>query len=370
MTATFAAQLNLQGRLVVVVGDGSAVADAVETLRPSGCRFLIVSPRVDASGRASVAADGPAWRRRSLRGSDCRRAALVIVAGAGPLVLARAERLARRHGVPLHAIEPATATSTARAPSSPRRDEPLVALVGAGPGDPRLITRRGAELLARADVVLYDRLCSPELLADASPRALLVSVGKSKGAGTTQAEIERLLVEHALRGRRVVRLKGGDPFLFGRGSEEHAALAEHGIDVEVVPGVSSALAAPLYAGIAVTERGVSASCTIVSGHRLDDDYDWDAMAALGGTLVVLMAASTASVIADRLLGAGLPSDEPVAIVASASLPSQRVEHTDLAGLARRGAPIDSPAVLVIGAVAGRRSVAAQGSGLLRQVGSL
>ncbi len=228
---------------------------------------------------------------------------------------------------------------------------PWVALVGAGPGDPELLTRRGATLLGVADVVLHDRLCGREVLRMARPGATLVDVGKAKGCGASQRGIECSILANHAAGRRVVRLKGGDPFVFGRGMEEVRAARAAGCDVEVVPGVSAAFAAPALAGIAVTERGVSASVTVVSGHRAGRDNDWTALAAIGGTLVVLMVASTAGAVATALLAGGMPGTTPVAVVVDASGPHQTVGRGDLAGLARADAPLPGPCVLVVGDVA-------------------
>src|SRR5437773_1243683 len=175
-------------------------------------------------------------------------------------------RPAAGRGAPRAADAPGDAGMS---PPASRSDEPVnVALVGAGPGDPGLMTVRGLALLRRADVVVYDRLVDPRLLDEARPDAIRVFVGKASGAHTLpQREINALLVRHAGRGRRVVRLKGGDPFVFGRGGEEAEALAAAGIPFEVVPGVSSAVAVPAYAGIPLTHRGVASSFAVVTGHR-------------------------------------------------------------------------------------------------------
>ena len=228
-----------------------------------------------------------------------------------------------------------------------------VALVGAGPGDPGLLTRRGAELLAAADVVVYDRLVATELLDLAPEAALRIDVGKGPGQSALQADINDLLVEHGRTGRRVVRLKGGDPFLFGRGGEEAEALRRAGIDVEVVPGVTSAFAAPAAAGIPVTHRTVSTSVTVVTGHLGDPTapgVDWDALGRLDGTLVVLMGMGARAVVAERLQAAGRPPDTPVAVVHWGTTDRQQVVRTDLAHLAEVDLP--APAAIVIGAVAG------------------
>lgn len=229
-----------------------------------------------------------------------------------------------------------------------------VTLVGAGPGGADLITVRGARALSRADVVVHDFLVDPEVLDLAPPDAERVCVGKAKGHGATQDDINRILVHHARRGRRVVRLKGGDPFLFGRGGEEVEAVRAAGFDVSVVPGLTSALAGPALAGIPVTHRGESASTLVLTGHRAGPtDYDWPAVAHAADTLVVLMAATTAGAVARRLLDAGRPRDEPVAVVHRAGRHDQAVTVGDLAGLAARDRPLAGPCVIVIGRVAAR-----------------
>jgi uroporphyrin-III C-methyltransferase len=234
---------------------------------------------------------------------------------------------------------------------------PWVALVGAGPGDPDLLTRRAATLLGAADVVLHDWLAGTAILGLARPDATFIDVGKGKGCGASQRYIEGLIVAHHGAGARVVRLKGGDPFLFGRGMEEVDAARAAGFDVEVVPGISSALGAPALAGISVTERHVSAQVTIVSGHRVDGDNDWRALARAGGTLLVLMAATTGPAIAQALLEGGLVAATPVAVVVDASGPAQSSLLMDLAALAARREPLPGPCVLVIGAVAARVTTA-------------
>ncbi|MGO9456145.1 MAG: uroporphyrinogen-III C-methyltransferase, partial [Acidimicrobiales bacterium] len=231
-----------------------------------------------------------------------------------------------------------------------------VYLVGAGPGDPGLLTRRGADLLARADVVVYDRLVDPALLALAPPGAMLVDAGRAGGgspAGTgRQEEIDALLALHGVQGRTVVRLKGGDPFLFGRGGEEAEALTRAGVAWEVVPGVSSATAVPAYAGVPVTHRGLSTSVTVVTGRvggSGGSGVDWEALARIDGTLVVLMGMASRSEIARRLVAGGRPADTPVAVVEWGTTPQQRAVRTTLAGLA--DVALGAPAVVVVGPVA-------------------
>ncbi len=229
-----------------------------------------------------------------------------------------------------------------------------VYLVGAGPGDPGLLTVRGAELLRRADVVIYDRLSIGALLELAPAAAERISVGKTpRGPSTPQDEINQLLVEHGRTAETVVRLKGGDVFVFARGGEEAAALAAAGIPFEIVPGITSAIAAPAYAGVPVTHRGVSTSFTVVTGHEdpwAATETDWDAVARVGGTIVVLMGAATRGDIAARLMAGGLAAETPVAAVRWGTRPNQRTIRTTLGGLGT--ADVASPSTIVIGAVAG------------------
>lgn len=229
-----------------------------------------------------------------------------------------------------------------------------VYLVGAGPGDPGLLTVRGAELLARADVVVHDRLSATELLDLAPPSAERIDVGKApKVHRMTQDQITALLVERGLAGQTVVRLKGGDPFVFARGSEEAAALAAAGVPYEVVPGITSALAVPAYAGIPVTQRFSSTSFTVVTGHEDpssgDGTVDWDAVARVGGTIVILMGVGRWPQIAARLIEAGRSPDTPAAAVRWGSRPEQ---HTTRATLATLGDhDLAAPSVIVVGGVA-------------------
>jgi uroporphyrin-III C-methyltransferase/precorrin-2 dehydrogenase/sirohydrochlorin ferrochelatase len=237
----------------------------------------------------------------------------------------------------------------------------VVYLVGAGPGDPDLITRRGAELLRAADVVVHDRLVDPRLLELARPEAELVDVGKAPGGHyTPQHEINRVLVDRARGGNVVVRLKGGDPFVFGRGGEEALVLAAAGIRFEVVPGVTAAVAAPAYAGIPVTHRGLASAFTVVTGHGAADEGPLEAALAAyahgGGTLVVLMGLGRLPSIVDGLRAAGCPPTTPVAVVARASGPDQRTVVGTLADVAERvgAAGLAPPATVVVGDVVALR----------------
>jgi len=225
-----------------------------------------------------------------------------------------------------------------------------VHLVGAGPGDPELLTLRAARLLATADVVVHDRLAEP-VLALVPPQVARIDVGKVPGGSRSQEGINELLVELGRSGLEVVRLKGGDPFVFGRGGEEAEALDRAGVPWEVVPGVSSAFAAAAAALVPVTHRSVSDAVTVVTGHRrAGDRTDWDALARVGGTIVVLMGVAERGDIARRLMDAGRPATTPVVAVVAGTTPAQRTVRTTLAGLAE--APVEAPAVIVIGEVAG------------------
>jgi len=234
----------------------------------------------------------------------------------------------------------------------------IVYLVGAGPGDPELITVKGLKCLQRADVVVYDRLVAPSLLDEAPSRARRIYAGKRPGrVALRQEEIERLLLRHARAGRVVVRLKGGDPFVFGRGGEEALACAAAGVACEVVPGVTSAVAVPASVGIPLTHRGVAAGFAVVTGHCLGEDrVDWGALARID-TLVVLMGAARLREIARLLLTHGRPADHPVAVVERGTLPDSQVWTGTLGTLAALPAlpamedfDLRSPATLVVGEV--------------------
>lgn len=234
----------------------------------------------------------------------------------------------------------------------------MVYLVGAGPGDPDLITVRGLQALQQADVVVYDRLISPDLVAQARPDATLIFAGKERGCHwLSQDEINRLLVRLGQEGRVVCRLKGGDPFIFGRGGEEALALAEAGVPFAVVPGVSSAVAAPAFAGIPVTHRGVAHAFTVVTGHlQVGDDaaggIDWEALARAGGTLVILMGMSNLPELSARLVAGGRGPETPTAVIERGTWASQRVLRGTLGSIAQQvqEAGIAAPAAVVVGEV--------------------
>jgi uroporphyrinogen III methyltransferase/synthase len=233
-----------------------------------------------------------------------------------------------------------------------------VHLVGAGPGDPGLMTARALELIASADVIVYDRLIPPGALDGARPDALKLYVGKEGGGESTgQAEIERLLLEHGSRGAAVVRLKGGDPFVFGRGGEEAEALRAAAIPFEVVPGVTAGVAAPAYAGIPVTHRDAASAVAFVTGHedpsKPESALDWRALAAFPGTLVVYMGVKRLAGIAEQLRAGGRPPAEPAAVVERGTLAGQREVVGTLETIAEQAAQegISAPAVAVFGQVA-------------------
>jgi uroporphyrinogen III methyltransferase / synthase len=234
----------------------------------------------------------------------------------------------------------------------------IVYLVGAGPGDPGLMTRRSLELIERADAILYDRLIPAGALDGAQTDAELRYVGKEPGAAAlAQEEINDLLVELGQQGKTVVRLKGGDPFVFGRGGEEAEALAAAGVAFEVVPGVTAGVAAPAYAGIPVTHRDAASAVAFVTGHedpeKPESALDWEALARFPGTLVLYMGVKNLRLIAERLIAAGGDPDEPAAVVERGTLPGQRTLVDTLAGLPERvhAEGIRPPSITLIGPVA-------------------
>lgn len=232
-----------------------------------------------------------------------------------------------------------------------------VYLVGAGPGDPKLLTVKAAELLKEADVVIYDRLVGESILNLAPEKAEKIYVGKRTGKHEVpQDKITELIIEKAQGGGKIVRLKGGDPFIFGRGGEEAEALVEKGIQFEVVPGVSSAVVAPAYAGIPLTHRDYAASVAIITGHRAGDAekvIDWVKIADAVDTMVILMGVESLDGIVGKLLEGGVSADKPVAIVESGTYPKQRTLIRTLGTIVKEAEKkqIKPPAVIVIGEVA-------------------
>jgi uroporphyrinogen III methyltransferase/synthase len=232
-----------------------------------------------------------------------------------------------------------------------------VYIVGAGPGDPGLLTARAIELIAAADVILYDRLVGDQALAGARSDAEVLYVGKAAGGPSmAQADTEALMQDRARAGKIVVRLKGGDPFVFGRGGEEGLALRAAGIEFEVVPGITAGIAAATYAGIPVTQRGVSSAVALVTAHedpaKQEQTLDWQALGAFPGTLVFYMGVRHLGELAKRLIAAGRPPDQPAALVERGTLPEQRTIHATLETLAAQAAEHDvgAPAVTIVGEV--------------------
>ncbi|MCS7308158.1 MAG: uroporphyrinogen-III C-methyltransferase [Aquificaceae bacterium] len=231
---------------------------------------------------------------------------------------------------------------------------PKVYLVGAGPGDVELLTLKAYRLIRSADAILYDRLVSPEVLSLAKPDCELVYVGKEDGKHTLpQEKINLLLLQYAHKKDVVVRLKGGDPFVFGRGGEEAQFLAEHGVEFEVVPGISSAIAVPAIAGIPVTHRGSSSSFAVISGHedprKENSSINWQSLKGID-TLVFLMAVSNRQRIAKKLIEIGRKPDEPVAFIERGTTQEQRLIITNLMELSTNPPHVESPAVMVVGQV--------------------
>lgn len=229
-----------------------------------------------------------------------------------------------------------------------------VYLVGAGPGDPGLLTVRGLELLRKAEVVVYDRLVNPALLEYAPPEATRIFAGKLTGSHSLpQEEINKLLISHARRGREVIRLKGGDPFVFGRGGEEAEALAVAGIPFEIVPGISSAVAVPAYAGIPLTHRQLSSSFAVITGHecsKAEPSVDWERLATAVDTIVILMGLRNLPVIAAKLIAHGRSPQTPVAAVRWGTTQAQETITGTLSDIGQKAGALEPPVVIVVGNV--------------------
>ena len=252
----------------------------------------------------------------------------------------------------LNAVERAAIERLATALALPAFDKGWVWLAGAGPGDPGLVTALGLHAIANADVILYDALVNDKLLALARPGAELIYAGKRAGkASCKQSDISRTLVSLARKGKRVLRLKGGDPLVFGRGAEEALALARARVPFRIVPGITAGIGGLAYAGIPVTHRDTNHAVTLVTGHGADGKLpklDWAAIARGSPTIVLYMARKYAGEIAAKLIDAGRSADEPAAVVSDASFAAQNVRVTTLAGLGQAAAESTAPAILVIG----------------------
>ena len=395
--------LRLHDRRVVVVGGGPVALRRVGALLAAHAKVTVVSPTAVAALEDLAERGHIDWHQRPYEPGDLQDAWLALActadAAVNAQVLAAADQArifclraddasgasawmpatgrSGRATVSVHGDrDPHTAAAlrdaaVAAVETALRRDPGLragrraqatgsgrVILVGGGPGDPGLLTLKGFQALADADVVVVDRLAPLAVLDGLREGVEIIDVSKiPRGRFTPQEQINDVLVSRAREGRVVVRLKGGDPFVFGRGMEEVIACKEAGVPVEVIPGVSSAIAAPELAGIPLTHRGVSQGFTVVSGHAAPDDprstLDWQALANGGSTLVVLMGVETLPSIVGALVDAGRDGDTPVACVMDGGLPSQKVVLTTLAAIISSGPPpeLRSPAVTVIGAVA-------------------
>ncbi|MEV5239360.1 uroporphyrinogen-III C-methyltransferase [Streptomyces cinnamoneus] len=393
--AAYPVGLRLAGRRVVVLGAGQVAQRRLPALVAAGADVLLISPSATPSVEAMAEAGEVCWERRRYQDGDLDGAWYALISTDDPAAneAASAEAEARRvwavrsdDADAASAWTPATGraagvTVAVLTGHDPRRSAAVrdavieglrdgsltaphhrarakgVSLVGGGPGDPDLITVRGRRLLAEADVVIADRLGPRDLLDELPPHVEVIDAAKIPyGRFMAQEAINNALVEHAKAGKAVVRLKGGDPFVFGRGMEEVQALAEHGIPCTVVPGISSSISVPAAAGIPVTHRGVAHEFTVVSGHVAPDDprslVDWEALARLRGTLVLLMSVENIGAIAGTLIRHGRPADTPVAVVQEGTTAAQRRVDATLAtaGERVRSEGIRPPAVIVIGDV--------------------
>jgi uroporphyrin-III C-methyltransferase / precorrin-2 dehydrogenase / sirohydrochlorin ferrochelatase len=381
--------LDVAGRRVVVVGGGPVAARRTRALVGNGAQVYVVAPALcedlaDLAGEGLVEwqprdyvtgdLDG-AWLVQTATGDRITDDLVAADAEARHIWCVRADDAARSAAWTPAVTRAGEVTVAVSAGGDPRRATTLrdaialaldtgtlplrrhrttmtgsVALVGGGPGDPGLLTTRGRRLLAEADVVLVDRLAPRALLDELDPSVVVIDVGKTAGHHPLpQDEINRLLVDHARAGHRVVRLKGGDPFLLGRGGEEALACLAAGVAVEVVPGVTSAVAVPAAAGIPVTHRGLARQVTIASGH---EDLDWASLASLEGTLVLLMGVSTLGAATAALIRHGKPAGTPAAVIESGFTDRQRTTTGTLATIAdlARERDVQPPAVVVIGDV--------------------
>ena len=391
----YPAGLRLAGRRVVVVGGGHVAQRRVPALLAVGAVVEVVSPVVTPAIEGLVGSGEVVWHVRRFEPADLDGAWYVIAATDVTAVneqvsLAAEERrifcvrsddatrasawtpaVGRHAGVTVAVLgnrqpqrsaavrdEIVAALRDGVIDADAQRDRtPGVILVGGGPGHPELVTIAARRALSEADVVVADRLAPRELLSELSPDVELIDVAKlPRGRSASQEEINRVIVERAREGKRVVRFKGGDPFVFGRGYEEAIACAEAGVPCTVLPGVTSAISVPAAAGIPVTHRGVAHEFTVVSGHVPPDHdsslVDWDALGRMRGTVVLLMAVQNLRAIADRLISAGRAASTPVAVVAEGTMPGERTVLSTLGTVAEdvEREEVRPPAIVVVGEV--------------------
>jgi uroporphyrin-III C-methyltransferase / precorrin-2 dehydrogenase / sirohydrochlorin ferrochelatase len=387
--------LRLAGRRVLVVGGGHVAQRRIPRLLAAGAVVDVVSPVTTPAVEGLAGAGEVTWHERGFEDADVDGAWYVIAATddhdvnariserceeqrvfcvraddatqatawtpavgrhAGVTVAVLGNREPRRSAAVRDGIVAALRDGHIAAPHDEER-APGVVLVGGGPGDPELVTVAARRALSEADVVVADRLAPRELLDELSPDVELVDVAKlPRGRAAAQEEINRVIVERALEGKRVVRFKGGDSFVYGRGYEEALACEAAGVPWTVIPGLTSAIAVPAVAGIPVTHRGVAHEFTVISGHLPPDHPDslveWDAVARLRGTVVLLMAVQNLPLIAARLVKGGRPSTTPVAIVSEGTMPGERTLVSTLEAVAddMAAADVRPPAIVVIGDV--------------------
>ena len=400
--------LRLRGRLVVVVGGGAVASRRVPSLLDAGAEILLVSPKVAASLEDLAAAGRIRWEARGYQPGDCAGAWLVCACtddpGVNAAVAAAAEdqrtwcvraddagasaawtpasgragdvRVGVLSGDPRHsaAIRDTVVAGLQSGEISARHGRGHrsgVAIIGGGPGDPGLITVRGRQLLAEADVVLTDRLAPRSLLDELRDDVEIIDAGKIPyGRAMAQEHINAALISHARAGRFVARLKGGDPFVFGRGAEEVLACLRAGVPVTVVPGVTSAVGVPASAWVPVTHRGVAQEFHVVSVHVPPGDerstVNWELLGGSSGTLVLLMAVERIGAVVHELMRYGRSPDTPVSVIADGTLPTQRTINSTLEQVeslvAKEG--VRPPAIAVVGDVV---TVAAEITGLMRDV---
>ncbi|HZQ30612.1 MAG TPA: uroporphyrinogen-III C-methyltransferase [Mycobacterium sp.] len=390
----YLAGLRLGGKKVVVVGGGSVAQRRLSLLIASGADVHVIAraatPAVEAMQgislqlrdyrdgdldgawyaiaatddpdvNAAIVAEAESRRVFCVRADIARDGTAVTPAsfeyeGLAVGVLAGGEH--RRSAAIRSAIREALQQGVVTA-ETPETDYTGVALVGGGPGDPELITVRGRRMLAQADVVVADRLAPPELLAELAPHVEVIDAAKIPyGRAMAQDAINAVLIDRAKAGKFVVRLKGGDPFVFARGYEEVLACADAGIPATVVPGVTSAIAVPALAGVPVTHRSVTHEFVVVSGHVPPGDpeslVNWDALAAMSGTIVLMMAVERIEQFADALLAGGRPAETPVLVIQQGTTSAQRTVRATLADAPKRirEEGVRPPAIIVIGSVAG------------------